>query len=113
MTGLLHAALVVATLALAGPAQAQPAPPGRGQLLYETHCIACHGLQMHWRAQRLVTDWPQLLAQVRRWQGTAQLQWSDADIDAVARHLNDTLYRLPAPARPVGRLGQPAVLPVG
>jgi len=106
MTGLLHTALLVATLALAGPALAQPATtpaaPGRGQLLYETHCIACHGIQMHWRAQRLVTDWPQLLTQVRRWQGTAQLQWSDADIDAVARHLNDTLYRLPVPARPAG-----------
>lgn len=82
-------------LALAGSAAAQS--PTRGQLLYETHCIACHTTQMHWRDQRLATDWPTLLAQVRRWQGEARLSWTEADIEAVARHLNDTIYRHPRP----------------
>jgi hypothetical protein len=31
-----------------------------------------------------------------------QLQWSDSDIDEVARHLNDTIYRFPGPVSPRG-----------
>jgi mono/diheme cytochrome c family protein len=75
-------------------AQAAP-PPGRGELLYATHCIECHSTQLHWREQRQARDWDSLKAQVRRWQGTAGLGWSDEDIVAVARHLNDTIYRYP------------------
>ena len=59
--------LALAAAALAGPAAAQ----NRGELLYTTHCIACHSTQMHWRDQKLVTDWPSLKAQVRRWQAGA------------------------------------------
>jgi len=68
------------------------AAPTRGELLYTTHCIACHSTQMHWRDQRQAKDWESLKAQVRRWQATAGLQWSDADIAEVARHLNQTIY---------------------
>ena len=82
--------------ALASPVLAQTAP-GRGELLYANHCVECHGVQMHWREQRLARDWTTLKHQVRRWQGEARLQWSEADIDAVARHLNDTIYRYPMP----------------
>lgn len=82
--------------ALALPVRAQTAP-GRGELLYGNHCVECHGVQMHWRDQRLARDWTSLKYQVRRWQGEARLQWSEADIDAVARHLNDTIYRFPLP----------------
>jgi hypothetical protein len=71
--------------------------PTRGALLYETHCVACHDSQRHWRDQRLARDWPGLLAQVREWQARASLYWSDADIVEVARHLNDTIYRFPRP----------------
>jgi mono/diheme cytochrome c family protein len=67
-------------------------PVDRGALLYETHCVECHTAQMHWREQRLARDWSSLRAQVRRWQANARLQWSDADIDAVTRYLNDTVY---------------------
>ena len=35
---------------------------------------------------------------VRRWQGNAGLQWGDADIAEVARHLNDTIYHFPQTA---------------
>ena len=62
------------------PATPTQPPASRGQLLYATHCIACHTTQMHWRDQRVVSDWAGLLAQVRAWQARAQLQWSDADI---------------------------------
>jgi hypothetical protein len=84
-------ALVLALAA--GATHAQTA--NRGQLLYSTHCVECHTSQMHWRAQRLARDWDSLREQVTRWQGTARLQWSADDIDAVTRHLNDTVYRFP------------------
>ena len=82
-------------LAVLAPAHAQTAAPSRGQLLYGTHCVECHTTQMHWRAQRLARDWDSLKGQVRRFQGIARLQWSEEDIDAVARHLNETIYRFP------------------
>ncbi|WBY01664.1 cytochrome c [Ramlibacter tataouinensis] len=76
-------------------AHAQALPATRGALLYENHCGACHSEQMHWRAKRLARDWNSLREQVRHWQGEARLGWSEEDIDAVARHLNDTIYRFP------------------
>jgi mono/diheme cytochrome c family protein len=89
--------------ACAVPAAAQTAPAAsRGELLYATHCGACHTVQMHWRDQKLATSWDTLRAQVRRWQGVAALDWSEADIDDVARYLNAAIYHYPEPAR-VGR----------
>lgn len=86
------------------PAQAE----SRGELLYSTHCIACHTTQMHWRDQRLATDWASLKALVRRWQGVAQLGWNDDDIVEVARHLNDSIYRFPQTSDPVTSMPSPA-----
>lgn len=89
---ILHAAL----LAGAAASQAQTvSPPTRGQLLYENHCSACHDQQVHWRQNRLARDWSSLREQVRRWQATAKLGWSKEEIEQVARHLNDTIYRFP------------------
>jgi cytochrome c553 len=76
-----------------GNAQAQT----RGELLYVTHCVACHNEQMHWRDKKQVVDWPSLKAQVQLWQATALLNWTEDDVQQVARHLNDTYYRLAAP----------------
>jgi len=101
-------AWALAAAALSAPAAAQAqAGPSRGQLLYETHCIGCHGTQLHWRDQRLATDWASLLAQVQLWQARARLGWSAADVEAVAGHLNDTIYRLP---RPQQRAALPSAL---
>ncbi|HTQ01261.1 MAG TPA: hypothetical protein VMN56_18235 [Casimicrobiaceae bacterium] len=75
--------------------------PSRGELLYETNCVACHTKEVHWRDRRLVTDWQSLAAQTRRWQRNAGLGWSDEDIDEVARYLNETFYHFP-PARQSG-----------
>lgn len=69
----------------------------RGELLYSTHCIACHTTQVHWREKKLATDWATLQAQVRRWQGNSSLGWGDADIAEVARYLNALHYHYPAP----------------
>jgi mono/diheme cytochrome c family protein len=77
----------------------------RGELLYGTHCLACHTTQMHWREKKRVVDWPSLRAQVRRWQAADQLAWSDDDIEEVSRYLNTLFYRLPPPARAVATAG--------
>ena len=50
---------------------------------------------MHWRDKRQATDWESLQRQVRRWQANAGLRWTDDDITAVARYLNETIYRYP------------------
>jgi mono/diheme cytochrome c family protein len=77
-------------------------PPTRGQLLYSTHCIECHNTQMHWRTNKQARDWDSLKAQVRRWQATANLAWTEADITDVARHLNETIYQFPLPQERAG-----------
>ena len=90
--------LAFATVTCAQAQAATPPPtPTRGQLLYANHCVECHNTQMHWRAQRLARDWNSLKGQVRRFQDLARLDWNDDDIEAVARHLNDTIYRFPQP----------------
>jgi mono/diheme cytochrome c family protein len=71
----------------------------RGELLYTTHCIACHTTQMHWRDGRAATDWSSLASQVRRWQGVASLGWSESDIQEVSRYLNETIYRFESGGR--------------
>jgi hypothetical protein len=63
----------------------------RGELLYTTHCIACHSTQVHWRDSKRAADWESLKLQVRYWQMTAGLQRSGADVVGVARYLNDAL----------------------
>jgi mono/diheme cytochrome c family protein len=79
---------------LPAPSPAQPAAP-RGALLYQTHCIACHDTQIHWRDRKAATDWASLSGQVRRWQANTGLQWTDEEIDEVVRYLNATIYRFP------------------
>ncbi len=90
--------LLLALAAAAAAAQSAPAggtvvPLSRGQALYDTHCIACHDAQVHWRDNRLATDWDSLKREVRRWQSTNALAWNEADVVQVARYLNDTFYR--------------------
>ena len=74
----------------------------RGELLYSTHCVACHTTQMHWRNDKQAIDWDSLKLQVRRWQGNAGLQWGEADITEVSRYLNNTIYRYPEAGDRVG-----------
>jgi len=65
----------------------------RGQLLYSTHCIACHTSQIHWREKKLVTDWGGLVMQVRHWQAISGLNWTEDEIADVAHYLNSAYYR--------------------
>jgi mono/diheme cytochrome c family protein len=96
--------LLLAVLAAASTAAvAQPAAQSRGQLLYNTHCIECHTMQMHWRANSRVNNWDALVAQVTRWQANAKLGWNESDIGDVAHYLNDTIYHLALPAQNASR----------
>ena len=72
-----------------------PRDASRGELLYSTHCIACHTSQVHWRDKKLATDWKSLKAQVRRWQNTAGQKWGEPDISEVASYLNTLHYHYP------------------
>jgi len=71
--------------------------PTRGELLYSTHCIACHSAQAHWREKKIATDWTRLESQVRRWQAVSGLGWNSEDIAQVARYLNALYYHYPTP----------------
>jgi mono/diheme cytochrome c family protein len=88
-----------AALCLVFAFAAQAQAPSRGELLYTTHCVACHSTQMHWRQKKLATTWDTLKTQVQRWQGVAGLDWSEVEVEEVARYLNDTIYHYPEPAR--------------
>jgi hypothetical protein len=85
----------------------------RGELLYSTHCSSCHTAQVHWRDKKLATDWPSLRAQVLRWESNIGMNWTDDDIVAVARYLNEHYYRFPAadPRATVERLPPRASTP--
>jgi hypothetical protein len=96
----LAGAALLGTLALAPAAWAQ----SRGELLYSTHCIACHTTEKHWRDKRVASDWTSLKALVRHWQAAALLGWNDDDILAVTRHLNETYYHFSGPADRIGAL---------
>lgn len=71
----------------------------RGELLYTTHCIACHNTSIHWRDKKIAGDWNSLNAQVRRWQEIAGLGWNNDDIAEVARYLNALHYHYPKPTQ--------------
>jgi mono/diheme cytochrome c family protein len=96
--------LLLASLAVL----AQPAPAtsdsSLGELLYSTHCGACHTTQVHWREKKLATDWASLKAQVTRWQANSRLGWSDGEISEVVRYLNGRYYHFPAPGKQVSLL---------
>lgn len=98
---MLRRSILVALCVLFGnlaDADAQPMHDAtRGELLYSTHCIACHSTEVHWRDKKFATDWTSLQAEVRRWQKFSQLDWTDDDIAEVARHLNSLYYHYSTP----------------
>ena len=73
------------------------ATPSRGELLYATHCIACHSTEMHWRDRKLATDRETLRSEVLRWQAMSGLGWDDGDIAEVVAYLNALHYHYAAP----------------
>jgi mono/diheme cytochrome c family protein len=73
------------------------ADTGRGVMLHDTHCLTCHDTRVYKRGSKVAQNYDQVRAEVVRWQRTAALRWSDADIDAVAVYLAQTFYKLPCP----------------
>lgn len=51
-----------------------------------------HTAKVHWRNDKLATDWSSLKAQVDRWQDITGLNWSEQDITDVAFYLNILHY---------------------
>ena len=92
---MLSAALAFwSTCALAADPPAAPVDPV-GEKLYAQHCVSCHTSDVHWREKRLARDWTSLNFQVRRWQGNIGVAMTDAEIRAVASHLNRLCYHFP------------------
>lgn len=90
------ACILVGAAMLGSTAVAQ----SRGERLYTTRCVACHTTQVHWRDRRLATDWNSLQAQVTRWQAMGRLDWSQEEIVAVTRYLNESFYGFKSPSGP-------------
>lgn len=86
--------LLVSVLWLGMPPPAQ-AQTDRGELLYQTHCIACHTKKVHWRDKKRASDWHSLKQQVQRWQALSELDWSEEEINDVANYLNKVYYHFP------------------
>jgi mono/diheme cytochrome c family protein len=85
-------------LIVGGATVAAQADNERGALLYETHCIACHTTEAHWRDKKQATNWNGLVDQVRIWQANANLNWGESDIESVSVYLNRRYYRFEPPA---------------
>ncbi|MDO8450990.1 MAG: cytochrome c [Rhodoferax sp.] len=95
---LLKSILVVMFVWFGNFSEAQTLPvrdATRGELLYMTHCSACHSTEVHWRDKKRVTDPASLRVEVRRWQKFSGLEWSDDDVAEVAAYLNALYYHYP------------------
>lgn len=65
----------------------------RGQLLYETHCSACHDTSVHKRNPRKAESIGKIKYWVTRWSNELKLNWSSSDINEVTQYLNAKYYR--------------------
>ncbi len=95
--------LVLLWILLVAIAKSQAAPMqsvSRGEMLYSTHCIACHNAQIHLRDKKLARDWTTLQEEVRRWQKFTNLGWSSEDVNVVSQYLNTLYYRYPVEEKP-------------
>jgi mono/diheme cytochrome c family protein len=95
---MLKAVITSLALGLAGLSGAQAAADaGRGKIMYETRCSACHASSVHNRNARKATSFDGLRAQVLRWSTEVGGSWSGDEIDDVTRYLNQRYYRYPCP----------------
>ncbi|MGA7594336.1 MAG: hypothetical protein WCA64_03990 [Gallionella sp.] len=101
MTNKMVGTMLLACLGIPVMASARPETAGisRGELLYTTHCIACHNEKIHWRDRKVAGDWAGLISQVRHWQHISGLDWHEDDIVLVAHFLNVRIYHYPEQAK--------------
>jgi hypothetical protein len=87
------ASLILLTLPLAAAAQ----DSGRGRLLYETHCGACHYERVHQRIKSDVKDLADLRDTVARWASQTKYNFTLDELEDVVTYLNESHYRFGLP----------------
>ena len=65
---------------------------GRGQLLYENHCTACHEKSVHSRKHYKANSINDIHQWVIRWSNNLELGWGKHDVDVVTDFLNRRYY---------------------
>lgn len=70
---------------------------GRGQLLYENHCLSCHDSIVHIRTRHKARSLEEVRQSTRRWAKELRLPWSKEEIDEVSFYLNARFYRFGQP----------------
>ena len=93
----LPAAMVLGLCTLTGAQAAGDAV--RGQMLYETRCLACHERSVHQKSARKAKSFEGVRAQVLRWSAEVGGLWSADEIDDVTLYLNERYYRYPCPEK--------------
>lgn len=98
-SGLVAPALLAGVLLAAGGASAAYAASDEslGAALYESRCTGCHERSVHSRSPRRAESFEQIRAYVWRWDRYLGGAWQRAEIDAVARYLNERYYHFPCP----------------
>jgi mono/diheme cytochrome c family protein len=72
---------------------------GRGELLYETHCMTCHREGLHDRKNSTVASYADLRFQVERWSKETGRRFTPAEREDLIEFLDATHYRLDLPRR--------------
>ena len=87
------ARVFVLALVLAMPARAQD--PGRGKLLYDTHCVACHYERIHNRdpSRSLTSSFAGLQVEVANRARLTDQRFTEEDLDDITEYLNRSHYR--------------------
>lgn len=85
-----RAALALWLALAAAPLQAESEE--RAAMLYDNHCTGCHTSAVHIRERNKARSLPQVEEWVRYWSLAQGLGWSEADVAAVVRLLNDRHY---------------------
>ncbi len=94
----------LATLAVVGPAAANPFPKGNaalGKKLHDPRCVACHnsmfpdkdGTQLYSDLFRKMDTPAKLKGMIEFCNNRTNSGWFEEDIQHVARYLNDTYYQ--------------------
>jgi mono/diheme cytochrome c family protein len=82
----------IALLIAASSAGAQD--PGRGKLLYETHCGGCHYERVHDRLRSKIGDLADLRDEVARWAPQTKRQFTLDEREDIVQYLNESHYRI-------------------
>lgn len=77
----------------AAPAWGQD--PGRGELLYTTHCASCHSERLHERDKSKIRSLADLRDEVARWVPQTKHRFTLDEREDVVEYLNRMHYKYP------------------